>query len=112
MSAEERFQNETVRPIIKMQHDLLITHFQHYLKAKKYQLDDSADKKLVEFITSSFQKDQQLRNTVQGLIIGHFTVDEYKQFADIASETNKRIIQITKERILNNRELFVDKTKY
>ena len=31
----ERFQNKTLRPIIKMQHDILIVSFQYYLEKRK-----------------------------------------------------------------------------
>ena len=34
-STEEKFQNETLRPIIKMQHDLLVKYFRSYLLNKK-----------------------------------------------------------------------------
>ena len=32
MSVEERFQNETLRPIIKLQNDLLIELFKNYVR--------------------------------------------------------------------------------
>ena len=102
MSAEERFQNQTLRPIIKMQHDLLMTHFQHYLMKRKCVLADLSEKERVETINASFHKDIQFRNTLQGMIIGHFNVDEYQQYKKMASDTNKRILQITKERVLSN----------
>ena len=34
-SKTERFQNEVIRPIIKMQHNLLIVFFQDYTKQRK-----------------------------------------------------------------------------
>ena len=34
-SIEEEFQNETLRPIIKLQHDLLIAFFKEYISTKK-----------------------------------------------------------------------------
>ena len=38
-SVEEKFQNETLRPIIKMQHDLLLKYFSSYLLSKKCYFD-------------------------------------------------------------------------
>ena len=35
MSAEERFQNETLRPVIKMQNHLLIVVFKNYIAKHK-----------------------------------------------------------------------------
>ena len=40
---EERFQNQTLRPIIKMQHDLLIAHFKQYMVSKKCVFDKLSD---------------------------------------------------------------------
>jgi len=35
VTAEELFQNTILRPIIKLQNDILLTHFFHYLKNTK-----------------------------------------------------------------------------
>jgi hypothetical protein len=102
MSPEERFQNETLRPIIKMQHDLLIAHYQYYLVLKKCLLHELSEVKRIDFIDASFQRDIQFRKAITGMIIGHFTLDEYSLYQHIYNETNKRIIQIIKERILNS----------
>ena len=40
-SALEKFQNEILRPIIKLQHDLILTRFEHYLKQNKINIIDS-----------------------------------------------------------------------
>lgn len=102
MSPEERFQNQTLRPIIKMQHDLLIVHFQYYLILKKCVLDELSELKRIDFIDAAFQRDLQFRKTITGMIIGHFTLDEYSLYQTIYSDTNKRIVQIIKERILSS----------
>ena len=98
---EERFQNVTLRPIIKMQHDLLVAFFQNYLSSKKIDLDDLTMPKKVERISKIFKNDTQFKTELRGLIIGHFTVEEYTMYQEIATETNRRIISIVKERILS-----------
>ena len=98
---EERFQNVTLRPIIKMQHDLLIAFFQHYLKSKKINLDGLTDTKKVESVSKIFKNDTQFKTELRGLIIGHFTLEEYAIYQEMATEINRRIINIIKERILS-----------
>jgi len=99
--SEERFQNVTLRPIIKMQHDLLVAFFKNYLKSKKINLDELPTPKKVERISKIFKNDTQFKTELRGLIIGHFTVEEYAIYQQMATETNRRIINIIKERILS-----------
>ncbi|MEM0931521.1 MAG: glyoxalase, partial [Bacteroidota bacterium] len=73
MSMEERFQNQTLRPIIKMQNLLFVAVFKNYIQKHKgvfYGL--SQEKKLV-YIEKSIQKDIKFRNSLKGIIIGLFT---------------------------------------
>ena len=74
MSDDERFQNETIRPILKLQNPLFILVFKNYIeKRKRVFYDLSLDKKMI-YIESSIVKDQNFHNSLKGIIIGHFTV--------------------------------------
>lgn len=101
-SAEEKFQNETLRPIIKMQHDLLIAMTNQSLKGKKNLYFQLTSEKRKEFIQSIFSKDLPFRNQLKGIIIGHFTAKEYQFYVTMASLINKRLITIMLERVLSN----------
>jgi len=101
-SKEEFFQNQTLRPIIKMQHSLLIAHFKQYMLSKKCVFDKLPDEKELNFIRNSLRNDLKFRNSMIGLIIGHFTLDEYQQYTTMSSEMNKRIINIISERLGNS----------
>jgi hypothetical protein len=101
-SEEESFQNQTIRPIIKMQHSLLIAHFKHYMVSKKCVFDEFLNEKKLGFIQNSLRKDLKFRNSMIGFIIGHFTLDEYKLYTTMTSEINKRIVNIIIERIKNS----------
>ena len=39
-SIEEDFQNNTLRQIIKLQHDLIVAYFKEYLQSKKIRFDE------------------------------------------------------------------------
>ena len=45
MSDFELFQNTTIRPIIKMQHELLIAFLQNYLKKRKIDFSEISEEK-------------------------------------------------------------------
>lgn len=98
-TSEEIFQNLTLRPIIKMQHDLLIAFFHNHLLKKKTQYKELNTPKKNEILHTLFKNDTQFKTELRGLIIGHFTVEEYTEYYPMASALNKRIINIVKERL-------------
>lgn len=101
MSDDERFQNQTLRPIIKMQNDLLVAAFENYLnKHKNVFIDLSLPKKLA-YIENAIHKDMKFRNSLKGMIIGQFTVEEYQLYIQNSSALNKRMMNIVKERLID-----------
>lgn len=98
MSDFELFQNKTIRPIIKMQHELLIAFFNNYLQKRKIDFSDISGEKKKLKIKSILEKDIQFRNMIIGSILGHFSLEEYQQYYSSASEMNRRIVKITIKR--------------
>tara|TARA_Y100000389_G_scaffold52215_2_gene48035 strand:+ start:3353 stop:3763 length:411 start_codon:yes stop_codon:yes gene_type:complete len=106
MSDDERFQNETIRPILKLQNPLFILVFKNYIeKRKRVFYDLSLDKKMI-YIESSIVKDQNFHNSLKGIIIGHFTVAEYQQYILHFSSLNKRMMNMLIKRLQNQIEVF------
>jgi hypothetical protein len=99
MSAVELFQNQTLRPIIKMQHDLLIASFRHYVQKRNLDFLPLSNLKKKSKISAIFIKDIHYKNRILGFIIGQFTIDEYQYYQSNSSELNKRILQIVVQRI-------------
>lgn len=99
MSAVELFQNQTLRPIIKMQHDLLIASFRHYVQKRNLDFLPLSNLKKKSKISAIFIKDIHYKNRILGFIIGQFTIDEYQYYRFNSSELNKRILQIVVQRI-------------
>ncbi|WP_340155998.1 glyoxalase [uncultured Winogradskyella sp.] len=105
-SAEEAFQNKTLRPIIKLQHDLFIAVFKNYIrKHKNVFLSLILDEQL-KYISNAIQKDIKFRNALKGMVIGQFTVKEYEIYIKNSSALNKRITNIIKERLIHSIQLF------
>lgn len=99
MSDEEEFQNKTLRPIIKMQHGLLIASFKNYLLKRKIDFLSLSEQKKRGRISSIYKTDQNFKNLTLGFIIGHFNIDEYEFYRTCSSEINRRILQIITQRI-------------
>ncbi|OEK08508.1 glyoxalase [Flavivirga aquatica] len=106
MSSDERFQNLVLRPIIKFQNDLLISVFKNYAAKHKFVFYDLSLEKRIDYIENAIQKDMKFRNSLKGMIIGLFTIEEYTIYTENSSALNKRMMNIVKERLLSNIQLF------
>ena len=98
-SIEEKFQNTVLRPIIKLQHELILCYFEQFLKRKKSKLKELSDLQKTEVIQNMFSRDIQLKTDLRGLIIGLFTLEEYQQYLNLSSQLNKRINAIIQQRV-------------
>ncbi len=105
MTNDEQFQNKTIRPIVKLQGDLLIEVFKNYIKKRKNTFYELSLEKRLAFIENAIQKDMKFRNSLKGMIIGQFTVEEYLTYTKNSSALNKRMMNIVKERLQDNVQL-------
>ena len=97
--SEEYFQNNTLRPILKLQNDLLIEVFKNYaVKQKNIFFELSPDKK-EKYIENVIQKDIKFRNSLKGIIIALFSVEEYLDYIKNSSNLNKRMMTMLIERL-------------
>lgn len=106
MSTDERFQNETLRPIIKFQNDLLLASFQNYIKKMKNTFYELKLEKRLDYIAKAIQKDIKYRNSLKGMIIGHFTVEEYENYIQNSSALNKRMMNMVVKRLQDQIQIF------
>lgn len=107
---EERFQNKTLRPVIKLQSNLLLEVFKNYISKHKNVFYELSLEKRIDYIENTIHKDMKFRNSVKGMIIGQFTIGEYEIYIKDSSALNKRMMNIVKERLLNNIQVFDMKT--
>lgn len=98
-SAEEFFQNETLRPIAKLQNDLLLTVFQNYMAKSKIDFRQYSVQKKMEFVENAIKKDMKFQHILKGIMIGFFTLEEYNRYTANSSALNKRITNLLIERI-------------
>jgi len=106
MGREERFQNETLRPILKLQNPLFLVVFHQYIEKRKGVFYDLGIEKKLAYIESSLIKDQKFRNSVKGMIIGQFTVAEYQLYSANSSALNKRMMNMVIERLKDQVQFF------
>lgn len=106
MSSEERFQNTTLRPILMLQNDLLIEVFKNYIAKHKNVFYGLSLPKQLDYIENVIHKDMKFRNSIKGMIIGQFTVEEYVIYIEYLSALNKRMMNLVRERFISHIQLF------
>lgn len=104
-SEEEVFQNATLRPVLKLQNDLIVLVFQNYVNQIKLPFKDFTVEKKMSSIATIISKDIQLQNALKGIVIGLFTTEEYHYYSKTISNSNKRIKAMLIERLQSQLQL-------
>ncbi len=97
----EKFQNLSLRPILKLQHTITV---QLLLQAKHIDSNMFKDKSRTdcELLLKDFMKSNvQFRNQVLGIIIGMMTEEEFDTYTKHDLEINKRIFSMQLKRYLD-----------
>ena len=98
----ESFQNDSLRPILKMQHDLLLLIWQnHLVKQLKNVVPMGTTRQISEFIAQTVKSDMKLKNKLLGTLIGHFTLAEFAFFADNENELMRRMTDLLVQRLMS-----------
>lgn len=106
MSPDEAFQNNTLRPVIKLQNDLLVEVFRNYSDKHKKVFYSLSPEKRIGYIENAIQKDMKFRNSLKGMVIGQFTLEEYRYYLTNSSALNKRMMNLVSQRLKSNLQLF------
>jgi hypothetical protein len=105
-SSEEKFQNQTLRPILKFQNDLFIEVFKNYAVKQKGVFFTLSPEKKMQYIENVIQRDIKFRNSLKGIVIGLFTLEEYQDYILNSSNLNKRMMNLLIERLKSQIILF------
>lgn len=105
MTTDEQFQNKTLRPIVKFQNDLLVHAFKNYIQKHKNVFYGLSIEKRLDYVENAIHKDMKFRNSLKGMVIGQFTLEEYALYIQNSSALNKRMMGLVKERIQDNIQL-------
>ena len=95
----ELFQNKVLRPILKMQHDLILCVFNEHIHKLSIQWKGLMKGKQLEYVDNQLTQNVQLKNTTIGMIIGQLNESEIEQYFINSRDYNKRIIRMSIQRI-------------
>jgi hypothetical protein len=98
-SPAEQFQNQTLRPILKFQHELLLNTFRDYCQKRKDTFARLPRTERLAYIEHALQTDQKFKNRLVGYVAGHFTVGEWRTFRDNEAELTRRVVSLLIQRL-------------
>ncbi len=105
-SSDELFQNQVLRPILKLQNDLFIASFINHLGKNRIDFNAFTVERKLATIENAIQKDIKFRNALKGMFIALFTSDEYALYIQNSSSLNKRMMGILIESLKSQVQLF------
>ncbi len=97
----EQFQNDKLRPILKLQHEIVLVLFQSNLFRNKVLFAELKVEEKRSKLDQLFQKNLSFKNQSIGAVIGMLTLDEYTVYTKDTSVHNRRIIAMLKQRIMS-----------
>ena len=95
----EKFQNEVLRPILKLQNDLLIEIFKSYCSKRKSTFYKLSDKERMVYTDQAVRKDMKFKHYLEGIVTGIFTLEEYAKFMENEEELTKRMVNLLVQRL-------------
>ncbi len=98
-SSAEQFQNEVLRPILKLQNELLIAIVAHFIQKRKVKWQGLSPQARLDWVTHSLRNDLKMRALLFGTIIGHFTLAEWQTFQADEAELTRRITELMTQRL-------------
>ena len=100
-TAIEKFQNETLRPVLKLQNEVYLSVFENYAINLNSDFKTLSTEKKWKFIEQSIQNNVSLKNVFIGITIGMFTDEELEVYLLETKTYNKRILTMLIERLRN-----------
>lgn len=105
-SAVELFQNNTLRPVLKFQNELLLVFYRDSILKHAPIFHSLTILKQEQFIRESMLKNIPVKNVLIGMIIGHFTIEEYPLYLQAEKELKKRIVEMIIQRLQDQLSFF------
>lgn len=104
MTAEESFQNITLRPILKLQNELILTWFKNALQKShpRFNVFNNAEQKRI--IRTMLKMDTTVKAFLINSIVAFFTLTEMGFYYENKTAINKRITELLIKRIEDQQE--------
>lgn len=104
-SAAEQFQNDTLRPILKLQNSIIIAQFTKYVQKFKPVFNAYNQSTQRNYIEEVIKRDPRIKNSLIASIVSMMTLEEYDFYCENKIEANKRIVSMLVGRLQSHLEM-------
>jgi hypothetical protein len=102
-SEVEAFQHQVLRPVLKLQNDLLREAFIAYVGASGLSLPRE---RMARFVQEQFRRNLQLKELLGGMVCGMFTRSEHQFYLQHRAEVRKRINSLLLQRLTDQMQKY------
>ena len=99
VSPAEQFQNQTIRPILKLLDGSIRALWHHHWPKRKTPFDRLSKPDQMAYIERTVRDDTRLRLTLVGMVLGQFTAEEWPVFTADEAEITRRIVSLLIQRL-------------
>ena len=93
-SALELFQSRTLRPILTLQNQVMLTLLSYYLKKYCPRFSQFDRSKQISYVGDMLKRDSRPKNMIVGMVAGHFTEEEFAFFVEKEPEVIRCLIDL------------------
>ena len=104
-SSIEKFQNDTLRPILKFQNSILLAQFNKYIRKFKPAFNAYNQNTQRNYIEDVLKRDPRIKNSLIASIVSMMTLEEYEFYCENKAEVNKRTIGMLVDRMKSHLEM-------
>lgn len=101
----ELFQNQVLRPILKLQNSIILAQFKEYVKKFKPAFNAYNLKVQQNYVSDVMKSDPRIRNSLIASVVSVMTLDEYHFYVNNKNECNKGIVTLLIRRIQDHLEM-------
>lgn len=99
IGAMERFQHQTLRPILKLQNPLILELVACYLRRYCPKFANYDDARKHAYVRDLLKRDSRPKHMLVGLAAGQFTTDEFSFFVAHEAEVRRRLVELCIRRV-------------
>jgi len=107
-SITEEFQNETVRPILKLLNTTIIEFSKSFIAALDINFKNKTNAEIEQILINLVKKHPTFKTYLLGMVISYFTKDELNAYLENQKQHNKRIYILLQERLRSQLLLLVN----
>ena len=96
------FQHLVLRPLLKLQHALLLAVVADFAADYHLPLATADATQTGRLLAELLTRNTRLRATVVGLVMGHFTTEELAFYRQHRAELNRRLLDLAHQRVMSN----------